>query len=107
MAHDLKFTYGICGIYKIQSQKKPGRIYIGMSKNIIRRWKTHLCELRVNKHISIKLQRHYNKYGEGDLQFSIITSCDRKELKNIEQFYLDAYYPYFNQCKANGGCFHK
>ena len=104
---DVRFYDGICGVYKIQSNKKPKRIYIGMSKNIINRWYIHLNHLRKNEHVSLKLQEHYNKYGESDLQFSILITCDKKDLKNIEQFYLDAYEPYFNQCLTNGAGFHK
>lgn len=94
----------LCGIYKIQSQRKPNRCYIGSSVNIGRRWADHLKDLRHNKHHSQKLQRHYNKYGEGDLQFSIIVGCDREIIYLQEQFYIDIYNPYFNICKSARGC---
>lgn len=100
------FFDGISGIYKIQSIKKQDRIYIGMSKNICRRWNDHLYKLRKNEHYNWRLQEHYDEYGEDDLQFSIITGCDIKELKNIEQYYMDVYEPYFNQTKTNGAGFH-
>lgn len=95
------------GIYKIQSIKKPERCYIGSAVNINRRWRQHLQELHKNKHHTSKLQRHFNKYGAVDLQFSILLGCEKENLIANEQFFLDSYYPYFNTCKIAGstiGC---
>jgi hypothetical protein len=94
----------ISGIYKIQSTIKPERIYIGSSANISKRWKNHIYDLRNNNHHSRKLQRHYNKYGEGDLFFSVLLGCDKADLISIEQYFIDTYFPYFNgrHC-ARGG----
>ena len=86
----------ISGIYQIKSVIKPERIYIGSSKCISKRWIEHLCTLRKNKHCSIKLQRHFNKYGESDLQFSILLGCEKDDLLKIEQYFLDSYITYFN-----------
>jgi group I intron endonuclease len=88
----------ISGIYKIKSKVKPERIYIGSSVNIQERWRKHINYLKNNKHQSIKLQRHYNKYGKNDLVFSILIGCNKEDLMVMEQFYLDAYKPYFNTC---------
>ena len=88
------------GIYKIQSIKKPERIYIGSALNIFRRWAQHADDLRKNAHTNSKLQRHYNKYGQHDLQFSILVGCDDENLIPNEQFFIDAYNPYFNMCKV-------
>lgn len=92
------------GIYKIQSNKKPDRVYIGSAKNIQKRWWVHLCDLRKNKHHSPKLQKHYNKYGEADLMFSVLLGCDISELTEKEQFFLDIYKPYFNCCENARNC---
>lgn len=89
----------ISGIYKIQSIIKPSRIYIGSSKNINKRWRSHLLKLRRNCHHSRKLQRHFNKYGESDLQFSILLGCKKDDLIKTEQYFLDSYNPYFNSAK--------
>lgn len=90
------------GIYKIQSLIYPDRIYIGSAYNIRIRWIRHLWYLRKNKHHSSKLQRHYNKYGESDLVFSVITECPKVHLLSIEQFYIDSFCPFFNECKIAG-----
>jgi len=96
------------GIYKIQSRIKPSRVYIGSSVNIYNRWRQHRYDLRHNNHSSRTLQRHFNKYGEMDLEFSIVCICDRENLipENgviwLEQCYILAYKepsklkPYFN-----------
>lgn len=90
--------YKISGIYKITSLCKPYRIYIGSASDIQRRWNTHICKLRSNKHVNKKLQNHYNKYGESDLQFSILLGCNKEDLTQIEQYFLDSCIHYFNIC---------
>ena len=92
----------ISGIYQIKSGVNPTRIYIGSAINIDNRWKNHLKELRRNKHHSDKLQNHYNKYGEADLQFSVLLGCSKEGLIIIEQYFIDSYKPYFNICKTAG-----
>jgi group I intron endonuclease len=86
----------ISGVYKIQSVIKPERFYIGSAVNISQRWDRHLYTLKKEIHRNIKLQRHFNKYGESDLQFSILLGCDKVDLLKIEQYFLDSYKPYFN-----------
>jgi group I intron endonuclease len=94
----------ISGIYKIQSKIKPERIYIGSSENISKRWVTHKCILKRNIHHSIKLQRHFNKYGEQDLVFSIILECFKEDLIKNEQGFLDLLNPWFNIDKKATNC---
>jgi predicted GIY-YIG superfamily endonuclease len=94
----------VSGIYQIQSKCKPERIYIGSSVNIKRRWAEHIRMLNKNKHHSKKLQRHYNKYNLTDLLFSVLLSCPKKDLIKTEQFFLDSYKPFFNECPVAGNC---
>jgi len=86
----------ISGIYKIESKVHPERIYIGSAVNIRKRWMIHRRDLKKKKHHSIKLQRHYNKYKEQDLFFSVLLACDKKDLIIKEQYCIDLYKPYFN-----------
>jgi group I intron endonuclease len=95
----------LSGIYKIQSTIHPERIYIGSAVNIENRWYEHLKKLRRNKHHSIKLQNHFNKYGENDLTFSIVLGCDKQCLIIHEQYFLDALDPFFNICKKADNTF--
>ena len=94
----------IIGIYKIQSIIRPDRFYIGSSVNIIKRWNHHLNDLRNGIHHSAKLQRHFNKYGESDIQFIILLGCEIDDLIKTEQYFLDSYKPYFNCCFVAGTC---
>jgi group I intron endonuclease len=89
----------ISSIYKIQSIIKPEREYVGSAIDIKNRWNLHLYKLRKNSHHSVKLQNHYNKYGESDLVFIIIEPCFPEFLTTREQYYLDKLKPYFNLCK--------
>lgn len=86
----------ISGIYQIQSKVHPDRIYIGSAINIHGRWYQHLNTLRRNKHRNSRLQNHFNKYGESDLQFSILLGCEKDDLIKIEQYFLDSHKPFFN-----------
>jgi group I intron endonuclease len=92
----------ISGIYKIQSIVKSERIYIGSAVSINQRWNLHLSMLRRNVHDNKKLQSHFNKYGESDLQFSILLGCEKEDLIKIEQYFIDSYNPWFNHCKIAG-----
>ncbi len=94
----------IVAVYKIQSKVKPERIYIGSTFDLRGRWASHMSELRHNRHHSIKLQNHFNKYGENDLIFSMILECEEESVINIEQYFIDALNPYFNICKVAGNC---
>jgi len=62
------------------------------------RWWGHLCDLRKNKHKNIKLQVHFNKYGEQDLQFTVLEGCTKELLIQREQYYIDTLNPWFNIC---------
>jgi group I intron endonuclease len=77
------------GIYQITSLI-DNKIYIGSSVNIKQRWKRHLSQLRNSKHSNILLQRIYDKYGETNLQFSILLQCDKECIREKEQYFLDA-----------------
>jgi len=85
------------GIYKISCGEK---FYIGSSKNIEKRWKRHIDDLNKNKHINIKLQRVFNKYGLDNFKFEVIELCKVKELLITEQKYLKSILP-FNENVLN------
>jgi len=57
------------GVYRITG---PGRVYIGSSDNIPRRWKSHLSQLRGMRHHNYRLQAAWNKHGEAAFEFSVI-----------------------------------
>ena len=93
------------GIYLIVS-KINGKRYIGSSVRICVRWSEHKSDLRLNRHHSPLLQRHYNKYGEDDLVFSVLEVIDRGELSlnDFKQLLLDKEQIYLNnweECHFN------
>lgn len=91
-------------IYKIRSMA-TGREYVGSAGDFGLRKNVHLSQLRRGVHHAIKLQRHFNKYGEGDLVFDILEDIQNRELLvGREQFYIDSANPYFNSCPLASSC---
>lgn len=82
----------ISGVYKIENIIN-GKLYIGSSINIYKRWGEHKRLLRINKHHSYKLQNAWNKYGKNNFKFEIIKVFNGKidELRKLEQYYLDLF----------------
>lgn len=65
-------TKKVSGIYTIINRVN-GRIYIGESLDIYRRWhKEHMPQLRKNIHNNKELQNDFNKYGEENFSFEIL-----------------------------------
>jgi group I intron endonuclease len=88
------------GIYAILNTKSD-RIYIGQTKNFLKRWKKHKYLLSKNKHRNQFLQNDFNKCKikfktDEFLTFIIIEQIDIND-KNLitmrEQIYLDAFIP--------------
>lgn len=85
-----------CGVYKI-TNTFTGRIYIGRSLDIPRRWREHINNLNNGKHINKKLQMDWNLLGEGAFEFEVVKYCDEKylnyeELVEISKFPEDKRY---------------
>jgi len=74
-----------CGVYKI---KIGNFIYIGSSKNLIKRKNNHLSKFQLNSHYNNKLQSAYNKYK--NFEFEIIELCLPEERLNSEQKWIDS-----------------
>lgn len=92
----------ISGVYMIQNIVN-GKMYIGSSKNINKRFIEHRLHLRKNKHYNTHLQRAWNKHTENNFKFIILEeiSFDKSKLKNLEQKYLDIYKPYDHEIGYN------
>jgi group I intron endonuclease len=74
------------GIYSI-THEASGKVYVGSSLNIRRRWNKHRRELRQGAHHSQKLQRAWDKYGADAFVFAVIEETD--DLLPREQHWLD------------------
>lgn len=79
-----------CGIYRIINTV-TGLSYIGSAKNFERRYRSHLSDLRLNRHHSSKLQNSWNKYGEANFEFVVIECCAECDLLVREQHWIDAF----------------
>lgn len=68
-----------------------GKYYIGSSINWKKRWKDHVVELRLNRHLNKHLQSAWNMYGEESFQFIIVEEVfDTSKLEEIEQLWINA-----------------
>lgn len=86
------------GIYLIRLDGSPGKIYIGSSVNVYRRFLQHANSLQANKHPNQKLQNYYNKHSDVSFSFETLFFCPKKDLIMWEQHFLDYAKPYFNIC---------
>lgn len=80
----------VSGIYVIL-HKKSGKIYLGQSQNIHKRWGEHRRDLIRNAHHNPRLQNAWNKYGAKEFKFQILEYCSVDQLNEREQHYLDIY----------------
>lgn len=91
------------GVYKIENINN-GRVYIGSSKDIEKRWQEHLDALAAGTHHSYKLQKDYDALeNKDDLKFEVLVIVKNVEdLPGLEQYYYDKYQSYkkgYNCCK--------
>jgi len=78
----------ITGIYKIINIK-TGKYYLGSSQNVEKRIARHFNDLSKNKHHSIYFQRSYNKHSIHSFVYIVVEKCNKKDLFDLEQKYLD------------------
>lgn len=88
------------GIYKITNNIN-GKIYIGQSIDIDKRWREHKRRAQVpNKEYEKYLYRAFRKYGIDNFTFEILEECSRDQLNDRENYYIllyksnDDYYGY-------------
>ena len=80
-----------CGIYSI-TNKNTGKMYIGQSINIEKRFKDHIT--KGNKKCYI--DRSINKHGGDAFDFNILFECDKSQLSEEEQKFIKLYGTYKN-----------
>ena len=117
MIHDI---YGIhiedlskIGVYCIYHEDKPNRLYIGSTaktsadrishNGFYKRFYDHLRSLKKDKHHAKYLQNTVNKYGIEGVKFKILQICDNhteKDIRSLEQEYLDKLQPVYNTLKT-------
>ena len=74
------------GIYKI-TNKKNGKIYIGSSDNVAKRWTQHISSLLDHSHHNEDMLGDFINYGEDItiFQFEILELCECSKEKLLEK----------------------
>ena len=81
-----------CGIYKIEN-KINGKLYIGQSVNIEKRWNNHKSHIYAENSL---LHQDIQVYGIENFELSVIEECSKDELFDKEIFWIDYYNTYNN-----------
>lgn len=76
--------------------------YIGSAYNIRARWKLHKTNLAAGKHHSKILQRAWDKYGADAFDFFVLEYCDKSQVLESEQFWLDVSTARYNIARVAG-----
>ena len=92
----------ITGIYKITNLVN-GKMYIGQSIDIYKRWKEHnnIAFRTTSKSYNYPLYKAIRKYGIDNFKFEIIEECSIEKLNDKEIYYIDKY----NTCIFNKNSF--
>ena len=75
------------GIYKIVNIK-TGRIYIGQTKHLYKRWISHKSALLNGKHANSYLQNSWNKHGEDAFEFLLVELCSTDVVTEREKYHI-------------------
>lgn len=78
------------GIYKITNLIN-GKVYIGQSVDISRRWRQHRNNYQVD---DVPLYRAFRKYGISNFSFTVIEECSKEELSDRELYWIQYYNSY-------------
>lgn len=87
------------GIYQIRNTVN-NKCYIGKSINVIQRKRTHIYNLKLNKHGNRYLQFAFNKYGLDNFIFEVLEYCDINLLNKKEIQYIESNKPAYNLIQA-------
>jgi len=78
------------GVYKIVNTIN-GKVYIGSSKNVYKRLRTHKKNLKNGNHNNCHLMKSVIKHGLNNFSFEPIEYCEIENLLVREQFWIDSY----------------
>ena len=79
----------LTAVYHIQNIIN-GKIYIGGSANVERRFKEHQNRLSKGTHRNKLLMSDYELYGKDAFTYRMVEECTEENLKDVEQKHIDA-----------------
>ena len=91
----------ICAVYKI-TNTVTGDFYIGSSKDVKKRWRSHEWPSVWKKNPNKQLYQDMQKYGVDKFEFEIIAEVEEEKLKEKEQQFIEILKPTYNQMNAKG-----
>lgn len=95
-------TAGDAGVYRIRNLNN-GKIYVGSSSRLNKRWIKHRSMLRKGIHVNPILQNSWNKHGEDAFIFETLITCHPTMCLWYEQQFLDRWVPEYNLMPTAGG----
>lgn len=79
------------GLYYILCERN-GRIYIGQSGNVSRRFYEHRCNLSAGRHYNRQLQADWREHGEAAFTFGVLSyERDLRMRSQLEQTWINTY----------------
>jgi group I intron endonuclease len=87
----------ISGIYKI-TNTATGELYVGSSKDIMKRWREHRNTHNRTKYPNNRLYQDMEKYNTDTFTFEVLEVCDN--LFEREQYWMDVLKPTYNSKKS-------
>lgn len=79
----------LIGVYQIKNLKNK-KIYVGSTTvSFEKRLYDHLYGLNTGNHKNSYMQKSFNKHGKQNFEFSILEVCEKEEVLNREQYWID------------------
>ena len=91
----------ICAVYKI-TNIVTGDFYIGSSKNVKERWRSHKKPSVWKRHPNNPMYLDMQKFGVDKFEFQVIAEVEPDKLKEMEQQFIETLKPNYNQMNAKG-----
>ena len=97
----IKENKGLSGIYLLTNKLKD-EIYVGQSVDLSKRFIKYFSLSYLKSKESLIISRALIKYGYANFSVSILEYCDKSNLTEREQYYLDKLKPNYNILKIAG-----
>ncbi len=91
----------ISAVYKIVNTI-TGDSYVGSSKDVMKRWRTHKVPSRWKQHPNSQMYKDMQEYGVDKFRFQILAPVMPEYLKQVEQEFIEMLQPTYNNMNANG-----